>query len=312
MNIPKPDGNVGVVVGRFQVNELHEGHRNLLDWVTENYNQMIVVLGVSAICGSRSNPIPATIRAEMIRSEYPTAIIVSLSDTRSNEQWSKNLDIVISQSITPNQKPVLFGSRDSFIPYYTGRYTTQELVGNNSEFWTGTEIRKRISESPLNHNSPQFRAGVIYGSAAVYPRCIPTVDVAVIKNESVYLVRKHGEEKFRFCGGYAEPGNGSYEIDAKREIREEIGDIEVSKMNYIGSYDIDDWRYRSDIDNIRTTFFMTEYVYGPIGPKDTNEIADVRMFHLTNDNIESIIVEEHKQLLQDLKLRMKGNKIANF
>lgn len=303
MNIPKPDGNVGVIVGRFQVNELHEGHRNLLDWVSSNYPQMIVVLGVSAVHGSRNNPLSSIVRGEMIRAEYPNAIILSLQDTNCDIAWSKNLDNQVRSVLTPNQKPVLFGSRDSFIPYYTGNLPTQELDGDVGDFWSGTQVRRQIVESPLNHNSPQFRAGVIYGSAAVYPRCIPTVDVAVFRDDEytqVYMVRKHGETGFRFCGGYAESSNDSFEMDAKREIREEIGNLEVDKLEYVGSFNIDDWRYRTDVDKIRTTFFATKRLFGSINIQDTEEIAEVETFDLTSVELADKIVEEHRYLLQEL------------
>jgi bifunctional NMN adenylyltransferase/nudix hydrolase len=291
-----PDGNLAVIVGRFQVHELHEGHRELFNWAYENYAGVMVVLGCPAVRFSHRNPIPWTARAKMIETAYPETIITHIQDSRSNENWSNELDKIIEREKSPRQKPVLIGSRDSFIPYYSGKYPTVELTGKTSDDWSGTQVREKLMS--VVQNSPDFRAGIVYATSWDYPRVIPTVDVALVeKNTEVYLVRKHGETQWRFPGGFCEPGS-NYEEDAKRELFEEVGLIECSTPRYICSMQVDDWRYRSEDSKIRTTFFRCDYMFGNINIQDRNEIADVQKFEIDG---EINIVPEHRDLLEALR-----------
>lgn len=45
---------VGVVVGRFQVPDIHEGHHSLLEYVLSKHNKVCLVLGVAP---TRSTPL---------------------------------------------------------------------------------------------------------------------------------------------------------------------------------------------------------------------------------------------------------------
>lgn len=311
--------NVGVIVGRFQVHELHPGHRELLDWVNTNHDTMIVVLGCSGIV-SQTNPLPFNARRAMIAEQYPNAIIVPIYDQRSDDIWSKDLDQTIRRSCRPTETVCLYGSRDGFMKHYSGKYATQELV-SSEPYWSGTKVREEIQNKVLS--SSDFRSGVIYAQGGGYPKVIPTVDVILFntdiysddfddKNKAVYMVRKHGEDKFRFPGGYAEPG-ASYMITAKREIKEEVGDLEVD-LQYFDDVEIKDWRY-GERDIIHTTIFIGHRLWGSIGNfKDTDEIAEVRPFTLTNllFGYQKSIVEEHHIIVEKLKAHLeKSNKMVD-
>lgn len=299
MNIQKIEADVGIIVGRFQVHELHPGHLELLNWVQDNYPTMMIVLGCSNMPQSIRNPLGWQARAAMIHEKFPSAVITHVSDCRDDAAWSASLDTTIRTHLRPNQKPVLIGSRDSFISYYSGAFPTMEVVGEAEKVWSGTKVRKLLANRVIS--SPDFRAGVIHQALGYYPMVIPTVDIAVFENDAyrnVYLVRKHGEDKLRFPGGFCEPGN-SYEIEAIREAREEIGDLEISHPEYMGNFPIDDWRFRNEPHQIRTTFFRAHKLFGPIGPKDKDEIADVEL--LDKHKIkEHFVVPEHHILLSVL------------
>ena len=43
------DFEVGVIIGRFQVNKLHPGHRSLINYALDNHKKVIILLGVSRI-----------------------------------------------------------------------------------------------------------------------------------------------------------------------------------------------------------------------------------------------------------------------
>lgn len=285
---------VGVIVGRFQVNDLHPGHIELLDWVKSNHDTMIVLLGCSPVI-SRNNPLSYNVRRLMIQKSYPDAIILPVNDTRDDESWSQSVDTTIRRVVRPNEKVCLYGSRDSFVKHYTGSYPTNELEGTG-HFWSGSEVRERIANKSLD--SSDFRAGIVFATHADYPRVIPTVDMVVEDSDGVhiYMIRKNGETSIRFPGGYCEPGS-TWEQTARREIREEIGDVETDEPKYVGNLTVDDWRYRSNPDKIQTTVFHTKVLWGKVGNfSDRTEIAEVVPVTKTNlalGYLNSVVPEHH-------------------
>lgn len=291
------EADVGVVVGRFQVDDLHQGHIELLNWVESQHKKVIVVLGVSAVKVSKNNPLDFHARANMLSKLYQDFIFVPLVDSRDDITWSYKLDFIIDSLTAPLQSVVLYGARDSFINHYKGKYSTQELVGDDDK-WSGSGVRNEIRRGV--YKDRLFRSGVIWATSNQYPRIIPTVDIACFKDGDCLLVKKPGEDGYRFPGGFAQPDSDSFEADAKRELLEETG-IQCRDISYICNMNIDDWRYRGEVDKIRTTFFHAYYVSGTSkGADDVNWAGWKRLGFMTDE----MFVEEHRPLFN--KLQEKG------
>ena len=261
---------VGVVVGRFQVPELHEGHIELLQSVRHRHEAVIVVLGVSALRCSKNNPLDFQARKIMLESLEIVDQVHYIKDRSSDKNWSKALDEIVSTAVPPGEEITLYGSRDSFKDHYSGRYTVKELL--QKTYISGSEVRR---QAHLNvTDTRDFRKGVIWAVGNQYPTAYPTVDIAIVDevNQRLLLGRKPGEEKYRFIGGFAEPG-ASLEDSARREVREETG-LEVGDLEYLGSAPINDWRYRSEVDGIVTTLFKAQYSFGrPVPDDDIEELC---------------------------------------
>jgi bifunctional NMN adenylyltransferase/nudix hydrolase len=133
-----------------------------------------------------------------------------------------------------------------------------------------------------------------------YPAIAPTVDIAIVRKMSaedepdLLLARKPTEQLLRFIGGFATPGCNSYEEDARREVKEESG-VEIGDLYYVGSINVDDWRYRQEQNKIRTILFVTNYASGT--PRGADDVAEVRWVKL-NKLQEEEIVPEHRPLLR--------------
>ena len=276
--------DVGVIVGRFQVNELHEAHIDLITSVTNKHDRVLVFLGNSIIRNTTSNPLDYRARRAMIADKFPNVEIHYINDNPSDAAWSKNLDKLISEQLMPLQTVTLYGSRDSFLKGYSGKYNTCELEATT--FISGTEVRRRVSNNyPATSD---YRAGMIAATAYRYPTAFQCVDIAVVNDkQEVLLARKPDEKKWRFIGGFSDPRTSSLEEDAKREVQEEAG-IEVEIISYLGSTLIDDWRYRGEQDKIKTALFLAKYIFGK--PEGADDIAEVKWVPigtgLAKDNIE--------------------------
>jgi bifunctional NMN adenylyltransferase/nudix hydrolase len=307
-----PEGDMGVVIARFQTPYLTQGHRNLIESVKARHNKFVIVLGVALVIPSRANPLDFITRYAMIQEAYPGTEVLGLMDQRLDENWSKELDGLL-RKLHPHEKIVLYGGRDSFISHYSGKFPTVELAPNISE--SGTEARKEAFHSV--HESEDFRRGVCYATANQYHKSVPTVDIAIEKLEvstnktngvsinilHVLLAHKNedGPGKWRFIGGHINVGKETAEQAARREGYEE-SKCGVGKVEYIASVPIKDWRYTNTGDSVFTTFFSGLHVDGmPQGDDDVNDVAWFKVETLK----ESMIVPEHHILL-DLYLKKKG------
>ena len=269
--------STAVIIARFQTPYLHEGHKHLIDEIKKRHNKLIIVLGVSPVKGGRKNPFDYYTRERMIKSSYPDAIVLPTSDHPNDKVWSKNLDNLLNQSF-PSEEFILYGSRDSFIPHYSGKYKTYELPEHGE--YNATEIREMYAD--LVGDSQDFRAGILYALHNQYEKVYPTVDVVVFRNDKteILLGKKAINNKWRFVGGFVDPTDDSNEAAAKRELSEEVGQIETTEMKYETSIRVEDWRYRNEVDKIFTTFFSCDYVFG--SPKAQDDIADVAWFKISD------------------------------
>lgn len=267
--------DTGVIVGRFQVNDLHEGHIRLIEGVLEKHAKLIIFLGVSPCKCTMNNPLDFEARKQMIQAKFPDVIVLYIADEFSDVVWSAEIDKQIEYIKSPQHKAILYGSRDSFVKHYHGKYDCIELEDVKSSP-TGTETRDELGAKAKA--SPDFRAGVIWATHNQYPKPIPTVDVVIFNNDrtKVLLGRKPNETRFRFIGGFVNP-NETFKQSAKREAYEET-QLELDNFEYIDNLLIDDWRYQSEIDKIITTVFSCDIVYGSPTPSD--DIVELKFFKL--------------------------------
>jgi bifunctional NMN adenylyltransferase/nudix hydrolase len=294
--VEEPTPDVGILVGRFQVHELHSAHIDLIQSVCNLHEKVIIFLGLSPLMVTQNNPLDFESRKQMILEKFPNVNVLYIKDVNSDEFWSKDLDEKIKDLVSPNQSVVLYGSRDSFISHYSGKYKTQELM--QETYVSGAEIRKNISKKVKN--TPEFRAGVIWAAYNQYPKVYTTVDVAIFNDDytKILLARKSKETLYRFVGGFSDPKSDSFEADARREVQEETG-LEITDLKFIKSMKIEDWRYNKEVDKIKTIFYSAKIMFGR--PQANDDICEVRWFDFEEFSKDvTKMVPEHAKLLVDL------------
>jgi len=294
MKTVKESAEVGVVIGRFQVPELHIAHKELIQSVVDRHPRVLLFIGLAAdACKcTYNNPLDFPTRKAMIEKVFPTVEILYIKDKGNDELWAKELDSQISTQIGPGQKVILYGSRDGFTQHYKGKFPTEDLVP--TRFISGKEIRKNVGIR--SKSIPEFREGVIWAVENQWPATLPTVDVAIVDedNKRVLVAHKTNEKLCRFVGGFANPDSDSYEDDAIRETKEETG-LTIKNLLYLGSAKIPDWRFRNERNKIKTSFFLGVYNNGT--PKADDDIAEVEWKNIF-DLKEGDFIIEHRVLFK--------------
>lgn len=292
----------GVIIARFQSPYLHKGHNSLIKFVQNKHQKLVVVLGVNPVGATKNNPYDFYTRERMLRSEYPNITVIPMQDNASDKVWSLKLDELLQTSF-PGEDFLLYGSRNCFIEFYSGKFSCKEIPAIKKI--NATEIRYQLSDQV--QNSESFRKGVNYALQNMFDKVYPTVDIAVFKEnrQVLLLVRKPNTNEWRLPGGFTDPTDDSYESAAKRELFEECGAIEVGKMGYERSFQIDDWRYRKEKDSIMSTLFSTNYSFGmPKAADDIEECRWVSMRQLEEKKVH--LTKEHQQMIHFLVAKYKN------
>jgi bifunctional NMN adenylyltransferase/nudix hydrolase len=281
---------VGVIVGRFQVAELHEGHQHLFDRVRAQHEDVLVVLGTPEFPTPR-NPLSYDMRKHMVETSYPGVAVVKLQDHPSDAHWSSELDRIVAAHCG-EKRAVLYASRDSFALVYTGAFEVCEV--DELPNINGTSCRESIAAT--EGRSEEFRRGVIYAFKKRLAVTRPMVDVAVLREETghVLLAGKatDKDDEWRFIGGLVDPTDVSLEMAAKRETGEETSHIEVDDVRYVGSRAISDWRYRGTGESGITTLFRAKYIFG--APRPADDI--VRLAWIPYAEVMTKLTDEHRPL----------------
>jgi len=250
---------VGVIIGRFQTNKLHQGHRDLINFALDNHKKVIILLGMSKMPNTTKNPLDFASRKLMIQKEFPTVNILPISDTKTNEKWSEEVDKIVA--IPYGEKPtVIYGSRDSFIPYYSGVNSVIEL--EPSETYNATNIRKEIARETLD--SEDFRAGVIYSTFNHKPEIRPMVFTLVQNFKGEILLAKYKDEKYyHLLGDFVNDTDGNFEQTSTRNLNEVTSNnINVNNFRYITSTKFTDWRHKGESTSIMSTIMLADYNFG--------------------------------------------------
>ena len=292
-----------IICGRFQTHELHSAHKDLIQTVVDKHPRVLLFLGLSPLRNTLTNPLDFRCRKAAILEEFPSVEIYYIDDVmiddveESDKIWSKNLDSQIRKWLNPTQTALLYGSRDSFIAHYKGKYPTCEL--EPELFISGTEVRRQV----MNNYPPtkDYRAGLIASTALRYPICFQTVDVTIFNEDrsKMLMAQKPNQKLWRFVGGFSEPTSPSLEYDVKKEAIEEAN-VEVGDIQYVGSLLVDDIRYRNEIDKIKTALFQAKYIFGQ--PNGGDDIAFVKWISVeeVKSNYTNIIEKVHHPLVEML------------
>lgn len=313
LNPNKP--SYGVIVGRFQVHELHEGHMELIRAVKGRHNRVIIFVGTSPNVFTKRNPLDFITRKAMIQSKFPDITVLLLPDVATDERWSEILDERIRE-VTGYGDVTLYGGRDSFVPHYSGSFHPVELTLPATEHIKGEDIRNKLTNQVIE--SADFRAGVIYAAMNQWPKVITCVDAVILHRtltsptlaaEHAHLVyefllgRKAGEPGWRFIGGHAEPVTKSFEQDVRDEVSQESGlDIRPENVMYIGSCYVPDWRWAAEQDKVKTLVFVCEAT--TLGAKAKDDISEVRWFPIQKVT-EGLLTPVHHPILKLVQERFR-------
>lgn len=254
---------LGIIVGRFQVDDLHMGHRSIFEYLKHNVDEVLVVLGEGPLPTTANNPLAVKSRQYMIDSYLAeldiNGISVSLKDHPDDKIWSQNLDDLIDRW-NDHDEAVIYHSRDTSTEAYTGRHERAILPAVAG---LSSTMRRETLGKSANNPSVDFRRGVIWANQNRFPTVYSCVDAAVTfelfdginTGTYVLVITKDIAPGYMWPGGFAEL-NSTDEDDARREVAEETGlDTSFFHAEYLGSFTQDDWRYRSEVDEIRTRLF---------------------------------------------------------
>lgn len=287
---------LGVVIGRFQVPFLTEGHKYLLDTVLNNHDKVLVLIGVHQSQPSRRNPLNFEVRRLMLEGYSPRIEVLPVNDVGSNEVWSSRVDQLIEMV---SSDAVLYGSRDSgFTEVYSGKFPTVKLPAAPTGVFSGTAVRDTVGEEAMDDIA--FRKGVIYGQYNRFPNVHSVVDIATVQTHTwsyngqlpgysvitlddplVLVGRRTNAGAYQFPGGFVDNTDPSMEAAAVRELREETGiDLEIqyqeTRVQFLGSMQIKDARYQNE-DRIMSSLFMAQLL-GPVVAKAGDDLAEVKWF----------------------------------
>lgn len=302
---------VAAIVGRWQVDDLHEAHHALIDEVVRNHTKVLIFIGTQSIhtptLSSTHDPLDYPSREKMILSHYPEVTILPIADHYSDAVWSYQLDTLV-RTAAPIGEVTLYGGRDSFIKHYQGKFRTVELDALAHP--SGTDIRQQVGRKV--RDSADFRAGVIYCTQNQYPRVLLVVDVAVLRENpetkilQVLMGRKPGESGWRFPGGFVDREDMSLEAAARRELAEETGlDISVDSFRLVGSCPITDWRLKGQ-DAMMSVFFAAQLVFGKAS-KASDDLGEVDWFDALY--MKGVPIHpSHERLVHKLQSWLEGGK----
>lgn len=128
----------GIIIGRFQVPYLHEGHKHLIKTAMQMCDEVVIFLGCR-IGRDERNPYGIPHRMKILREVFPNIHITPIFDRTTDAHWSLQIDMTAAKF----KDPVLIHSRDSFASHYKGSLKLIEVA--ELPGYSGTKLRNESS-----------------------------------------------------------------------------------------------------------------------------------------------------------------------
>lgn len=250
--------SIGFVIGRFQVDNLHEGHIGLFDFALEESTQVVALIGRTSLLSVDGYALDFQSVTYMIQEMYPDVTCVPLDNCPDNAGWSAKVDSIVSMLTNPGVTAKLYGGRDSFIPHYEGRYECVEYCPpSDISGISATERREEIAADFVR--TSEGRKGMILATKRSWVKynakmCIDVVAWKGGYRDHFLVGWKKDDPRLRLPGGFVDDGE-TLEMAVRRESAEEFN-CQIERPEYIGSFVIDDWRYRPLGQHITTAAFQ--------------------------------------------------------
>lgn len=287
--------STGVLVGRFQTPMLLVGHREVIDkFLATEHQKHVVVLGIPATKATKNNPFDFNSRKRMLQKEYGDQFeIVYLKDCNDDNEWSEQLDNLVAT----NGDVTIYGVEDNVVSKYHGKHNVEKL--ETTAYMNWQDFCK--GQGRMQYDLSSWMQGVAWATQQRYPTAYATVDCAIFDDDSMtkmWMACKLQEPYYRFVGGFVDPAlDDSHEDAAVREAREETCmDCEVKQ--YLGSFKIDDWRYRDEDDKIITSLFAMVRRGGV--PKPNDDVNELRLVDLTDIPKDFEVMPEHRAMFEKI------------
>lgn len=225
--------SIGVVVARFQVPELHAGHLELIRYALARHERVLIVLGVHGSLRTGRDPLSFDERCHMVRQAFPDSrlLIASIPDhPLTYELWSERLDVIIGDIFSDCQA-VLYGSRDSYLPKYTGKYSTHFVPTVHGP--SGTDVRASLSFP----RTKAGRAGAIYAVVNRDPIAYARVALAVVDSARKQVLLYGAPETaglLAFFGGSMIADDVQASTAASRHLCEAVTQPQISEPRLLG------------------------------------------------------------------------------
>ena len=164
-NLLKEKKGIGAIVCRMQVPYLTASHQAIVKTALDRHQRLVIFLGTTNKVADLKNPFPFEFRKRMIEKTFfkgSKITIIPLPDNDDNSMWVTILDSLISSFLGNDEEAVLYGGRDSFIPFYkkeNGKFDTIELAP--TDYDSGTELRE-LESIRLPEYSPETAQAILW------------------------------------------------------------------------------------------------------------------------------------------------------
>jgi len=295
------DGNgVGVIVGRFQVANLTEGHKEIFEHVlSKGHNQNLVVLGVAPFSATRNNPLDFDSRRRMIEDTYPGKFtVLYIKDCCSDVEWSATLDNLISD-IAGRRPVILYGSRDSFTKHYSGKYSCEAY--QQRLYCSGSQEREEFGK--VVSSAPAWRAGCVYATQNREPIVHAAMTVVLVdEDDYVYLFKRDDEWSLSFVTSMVQADQATAG-EMAMDMTITLAGIEVEVVAYAGLVWLTDWRFRAEDDRVLSTVVVVRKLFGVISPG--KDVGSVERVHL--DAVDETALDDTSRYVLKLIKKAKYN-----